>query len=110
MWFEGRADDVIISAGYRIGPVEVESALGSHPAVLEAAAIARPDAERGHVVHAVVVLQPGFAPSETLTAELQTHCKRVASPVKYPRSIAFATALPKTESGKILRAQLRDAL
>jgi acyl-coenzyme A synthetase/AMP-(fatty) acid ligase len=110
LWFEGRADDVIISAGYRIGPVEVESALGSHPAVLEAAAVARPDAERGHVVHAVVVLQPGFAPSESLTIELQTHCKRVASPVKYPRSIAFATSLPKTESGKILRAQLRNAL
>ena len=110
LWFEGRADDVIISAGYRIGPVEVESALGSHPAVLEAAAIARPDPERGHVVHAVVVLQPGCVPSDGSHGELQTHCKRVASPIKYPRSIAFATALPKTESGKILRAQLRDQL
>ena len=110
LWFQGRADDVIISAGYRIGPVEVESALGSHPAVLEAAAIARPDAERGHVVHAVVVLQPGSVPSPALTTELQTHCKRVASPIKYPRSIAYATSLPKTESGKIMRAQLRDQL
>ena len=110
LWFEGRADDVIISAGYRIGPVEVESALGSHPAVREAAAVARADPERGHVVHAVVVLQPGFSASDALAGELQTHCKRVASPVKYPRSIAFATALPKTESGKILRAQLRDQL
>jgi acyl-coenzyme A synthetase/AMP-(fatty) acid ligase len=110
LWFEGRADDVIISAGYRIGPVEVESALGSHPAVREAAAVARRDAERGHVVHAVVVLQPGFAASGALTAELQAHCKRVASPIKYPRSIAFAPSLPKTESGKILRAELRDAL
>jgi len=88
----------------------VESALGSHPAVLEAAAIARPDAERGHVVHAVVVLQPGSVPSPALTTELQTHCKRVASPIKYPRSIAYATSLPKTESGKIMRAQLRDQL
>ena len=111
LWFEGRADDVIISAGYRIGPVEVESALGSHPAVREAAAIARADPERGHVVHAVVVLQPGgFSVADALAAELQTHCKRVASPIKYPRSIAFAAALPKTESGKILRAQLRDQL
>ena len=108
LWFQGRADDVIISAGYRIGPVEVESALGSHPAVLEAAAIARPDAERGHVVHAVIVLQPGAVPSEALTVELQTHCKRVASPIKYPRSIASAATLPKTESGKILRSQLRE--
>ena len=110
LWFQGRADDVIISAGYRIGPVEVESALGSHPAVLEAAAIARPDDERGHAVHAVVVLQPGGVPSDALTKELQAHCKRVASPIKYPRSIAYATSLPKTESGKILRSQLRDQL
>jgi acyl-coenzyme A synthetase/AMP-(fatty) acid ligase len=110
LWFEGRADDVIISAGYRIGPVEVESALGSHPAVREAAAIARPDAERGHIVHAVVVLQPDAVPSPALVTELQTHCKRVASPVKYPRSIAFAPSLPRTSSGKILRSQLREEL
>lgn len=110
LWFEGRADDVIISAGYRIGPVEVESALGSHPAVREAAAIARPDPERGHIVHAVVVLQPDAVPSPALVTELQTHCKRVASPAKYPRSIAFAPSLPRTSSGKILRSQLRDEL
>ncbi len=110
LWFEGRADDVIISAGYRIGPVEVESALGSHPSVREAAAVARPDAERGHVVHAVVVLQPGAVASDALASELQIHCKRVASPAKYPRSIAFAPALPRTSSGKLLRAQLRDEL
>jgi acyl-coenzyme A synthetase/AMP-(fatty) acid ligase len=110
LWFEGRADDVIISAGYRIGPVEVESALGSHPAVREAAAVARPDADRGHVVHAVVVLQPDAVASDALVSELQTHCKRVASPAKYPRSIAFAPTLPRTSSGKILRAQLRDEI
>jgi acyl-coenzyme A synthetase/AMP-(fatty) acid ligase len=110
LWFEGRTDDVIISAGYRIGPVEVESALGSHPAVREAAAVARPDPERGHVVHAVIVLQPGAVPSPELVTELQTHCKRVASPAKYPRSIAFAPSLPRTSSGKILRAQLREEL
>jgi acyl-coenzyme A synthetase/AMP-(fatty) acid ligase len=110
LWFEGRADDVIISAGYRIGPAEVESALGSHPAVREAAAVARPDADRGHIVHAVVVLQPHAVASPALVTELQTHCKRVASPAKYPRSIAFAPSLPRTSSGKILRAQLRDEL
>jgi acyl-coenzyme A synthetase/AMP-(fatty) acid ligase len=110
LWFEGRADDVIISAGYRIGPVEVESALGSHPAVREAAAVARPDPERGHIVHAVVVLQAGTVPSTELVTELQTHCKRVASPAKYPRSIAFAPSLPRTSSGKILRSQLREEL
>jgi acyl-coenzyme A synthetase/AMP-(fatty) acid ligase len=101
---------VIISAGYRIGPVEVESALGSHPAVREAAAVARPDPERGHIVHAVVVLQAGTVPSTELVTELQTHCKRVASPAKYPRSIAFAPSLPRTSSGKILRSQLREEL
>ena len=110
LWFQGRADDVIISAGYRIGPVEVESALGSHPAVLEAAAIARPDAERGARRARGRGAAAGSVPSQALTTELQTHCKRVASPIKYPRSIAYATSLPKTESGKILRAQLRDQL
>jgi acyl-coenzyme A synthetase/AMP-(fatty) acid ligase len=110
LWFEGRADDVIISAGYRIGPAEVESALGSHPAVREAAAVARPDPDRGHIVHAVVVLQPDAVASPALVTELQTHCKRVASPAKYPRSIAFAPSLPRTSSGKILRSRLREEL
>jgi acetyl-CoA synthetase len=102
----GRADDLISSAGYRIGPVEVESALLSHPAVAEAAAVAAPDPERGSVVRAIVVLRDR-EPSEALVAELQEHCKRVTAPYKYPRIVEFADELPKTSSGKIKRAELR---
>jgi acyl-coenzyme A synthetase/AMP-(fatty) acid ligase len=107
LWFEGRTDDVIISAGYRIGPFEVESALVSHPAVAEAAAVAAPDEVRGQVVRAVVVLRAGFEPSETLAAELQEHVKGETAPYKYPRIVDFAAELPKTASGKIRRAALR---
>jgi acyl-coenzyme A synthetase/AMP-(fatty) acid ligase len=102
----GRADDLISSAGYRIGPVEVESALLSHPAVAEAAAVAAPDPERGSVVRAIVVLRDA-EPSEALAAELQEHCKRRTAPYKYPRIVEFADQLPKTRSGKIKRAELR---
>jgi acyl-coenzyme A synthetase/AMP-(fatty) acid ligase len=108
LYFEGRTDDVIISAGYRIGPFEVESALVSHPAVAEAAVVAAPDEERGAVVRAVVVLQPGFSPSEELAAELQAHVRAETAPYKYPRIVEFAAALPKTTSGKIQRARLRE--
>ena len=90
LWFEGRTDDVIISAGYRIGPFEVESALVAHPAVAEAAAVAAPDEVRGQVVRAVVVLQPGFEPSATLAGELQDHVKGATAPYKYPRIVDFA--------------------
>ena len=107
LWFEGRTDDVIISAGYRIGPFEVESALVSHPAVAEAAAVAAPDEERGQVVRAVVVLRPGQAPGDGLARELQDHVKQRTAPYKYPRIVEFAEALPKTASGKIRRAELR---
>ncbi len=107
LYFEGRDDDVIVSAGYRIGPFEVESALVAHPAVAEAAAVSAPDEERGAVVRAVVVLREGQAPSEALAAELQEHVKRVTAPYKYPRVVDFAEELPKTSSGKIKRAQLR---
>jgi acetyl-CoA synthetase len=107
LWFEGRADDVIISAGYRIGPFEVESALVSHPAVAEAAAVAAPDAERGAVVRAVVVLRPGYEASDALARELQDHVKAETAPYKYPRIVEFTDALPKTASGKIKRALLR---
>ena len=108
LYFEGRSDDVIISAGYRIGPFEVESALVAHPAVAEAAAVAAPDDERGAVVRAVVVLRDGdFAPSQELVRELQEHVKRETAPYKYPRIIDFARELPKTASGKIRRAALR---
>jgi acetyl-CoA synthetase len=106
--FEGRADDVIISAGYRIGPFEVESALVAHSAVAEAAAVAAPDEERGAVVLAIVVLRDGHEPSDELARELQEHVKRETAPYKYPRIVEFATELPKTASGKIRRAALRD--
>lgn len=108
LWFEGRTDDVIISAGYRIGPFEVESALVSHPAVAEAAAVAAPDDVRGQVVRAVVVLRDGHAPGEELALELQEHVKDQTAPYKYPRIVEFADSLPKTPSGKIKRAELRD--
>jgi acetyl-CoA synthetase len=107
LYFEGRTDDVIISAGYRIGPFEVESALVSHQAVAEAAVVAAADDERGAVVRAVVVLRDGFAPSERLKTELQDHVKRETAPYKYPRIVDFAPDLPKTASGKIQRALLR---
>jgi acetyl-CoA synthetase len=107
LYFEGRADDVIISAGYRIGPFEVESALVSHSAVAEAAVVAAPDDERGAVVRAVVVLRDGFAPGDALAAELQEHVKAQTAPYKYPRIVEFAPELPKTASGKVRRAELR---
>ena len=106
LWFEGRGDDVIVSSGYRIGPVEVESTLLGHPAVAEAAAVAHPDPERGAVVRAIVVPRDR-EPSEELARELQEHCKRETAPYKFPRIIEFATELPKTTSGKIKRAALR---
>src|SRR4051794_3475551 len=105
--FEGRADDLIISAGYRIGPFEVESALVAHDAVAEAAVVAAPDDERGAVVRAVVVLRDGFAASDRLARELQDHVKAQTAPYKYPRIVDFAPELPKTASGKIRRALLR---
>jgi acyl-coenzyme A synthetase/AMP-(fatty) acid ligase len=108
LWFEGRTDDVIISAGYRIGPFEVESALLSHPGVAEAAAVAAPDELRGQVVRAVVVLRDGHEPGEALVRELQDHVRSETAPYKYPRIVDFAAELPKTPSGKIRRAQLRD--
>jgi acyl-coenzyme A synthetase/AMP-(fatty) acid ligase len=108
LWFEGRDDDIIITAGYRVGPFEVESALVSHPAVAEAAAVPTPDDERGSVVRAIVVLANG-EPSDRLARELQDHVKRVTAPYKYPRVVEFAEELPKTPSGKIRRAELRDS-
>ncbi|HEY4429004.1 MAG TPA: AMP-binding protein [Solirubrobacteraceae bacterium] len=110
LYFHGRNDDVIVSSGYRIGPFEVESALVSHPAVAEAAAVAAPDGERGAVVRAVVVLRDrGRSPSAELVRELQEHVKRETAPYKYPRIVDFAEELPKTASGKVRRAELRRA-
>ncbi|MGH7819795.1 MAG: AMP-binding enzyme, partial [Candidatus Binatia bacterium] len=107
LWFVGRADDVIISAGYRIGPFEVESALLTHPAVLESAVVASPDAVRGSIVKAFVRLREGQSPSEALVRELQDHVKEVTAPYKYPREVEFVDDLPKTVSGKIRRVDLR---
>ena len=107
-WFVSRADDVILSAGYRIGPFEVESALIEHPAVAESAVVSSPDATRGEVVKAFVVLAPGHAASDELKQELQDHVKRVTAPYKYPRRIDFIETLPKTVSGKIRRVELRE--
>ena len=107
-WFVSRADDVILSAGYRIGPFEVESALIEHPAVAESAVVSSPDKTRGEVVKAFVVLAPGYAASDELKQELQDHVKRVTAPYKYPRRIDFIDSLPKTVSGKIRRVELRE--
>jgi acetyl-CoA synthetase len=107
-WFVGRADDVIKSSGYRIGPFEVESALIEHPAVLECAITAVPDPDRGQIVKATVVLTKDYHPSEELVKELQEHVKKVTAPYKYPRIIEFVTELPKTISGKIRRVQIRN--
>lgn len=107
-WFVGRADDVIISAGYRIGPFEVESALKEHAAVAESAVIASPDEMRGEIVKACIILAPGYDPSPELADELKDHVKRVTAPYKYPREIEFMESLPKTISGKIRRLELRE--
>jgi acyl-coenzyme A synthetase/AMP-(fatty) acid ligase len=108
-WFVGRSDDVISSGAYRIGPFEVESALLEHPAVLESAVVGSPDADRGNIVKAFVVLREGHQASDVLAQELQEHCKRVTAPYKYPREIEFIPELPKTRSGKIRRVELRQA-
>jgi len=108
LWFVSRDDDLIISAGYRIGPFEVESALIEHPAVVEAAVVGAPDAQRGQVVRAFVVLASGFEASPDLAAEIQAHVKTVTAPYKYPREVEFVDQLPKTVSGKIRRVELRE--
>lgn len=107
-WFLGRVDDLIKSSGYRIGPFEVESALVAHPAVVEAAVTGVPDPLRGQAVKATVVLAAGYTASEALTKELQDHVKKVTAPYKYPRIIDYVAELPKTISGKIKRAEIRE--
>jgi acetyl-CoA synthetase len=110
LWFEGRDDDVITSAAYRIGPFEVESALVEHDAVVEAAVVGRADPERTQIVTAFVVLAAGREGNEALAAELQIHTRELTAPYKYPREIHFVDELPKTISGKIRRSQLREEL
>ncbi|GLX65745.1 acyl-CoA synthetase [Paenibacillus glycanilyticus] len=108
LWFEGRGDDIIISSGYTIGPFEVEEALLRHPSVKECAAVASPDEIRGHIVKAFIVLKDGVTGSPELVKELQDHVKSVTAPYKYPRKIEFIGELPKTNSGKIRRIELRQ--
>ncbi len=108
-WYAGRADDVIISAGYRIGPFEVESACIEHPAVLEAAAVASPDERRGHVVKAFLVLGEGHEPSDALADEIKGFVRDNLSAYAYPRRIEFVDELPKTLTGKIRRIELRES-
>ncbi len=108
-WFVGRKDDVIKSSGYRIGPFEVESALLEHDSVLEAAVVGKPDALRGQIVKAYVVLQAGVKNSDGLKSELQQHCKSLVAAYKYPREIEFVSELPKTTSGKTRHFALRQA-
>jgi acetyl-CoA synthetase len=109
LWFQGRADDLIKVSGYRISPFEIENLLLSHPSVLEAAAVGSSDPIRGSVLKAFVQLRPDAAPSEGLADELRKHCRRQAAPFKTPRLIEFVAGLPKTQSGKIKRKELRQA-
>jgi acetyl-CoA synthetase len=108
IWYEGRADDVIIAAGYRIGPFEVESACLEHPAVREAAAVASPDTLRGNVVKAFIVLADGHDPSDDLAEEIKAHVREQLSAYAYPRRVEFVDDLPKTLTGKIRRIKLRE--
>jgi acyl-coenzyme A synthetase/AMP-(fatty) acid ligase len=108
-WFQGRSDDVIKASGYRISPFEVESCLAEHAAVLEAAAVAVPDATRGNVVKAFILLRPGHEANEPLAAELKEWVKQRLAPYKYPRHVEFVEELPKTPSGKIKRRLLRES-
>ena len=108
LWFVGRSDDVILSAGYRIGPFEVESILIEHQAVVESAVVPAPDEDRGSVVKAYVVLGKDYEPSDGLAREIQDFCKAQTAPYKYPRRIEFISELPKTTSGKIRRVELRQ--
>ena len=108
IWFVGRSDDIISSAGYRISPFEVESALTEHPAIAESAVVGAPDPLRGEVVKAYVILASGYEPTAELAADIQEFVKQQTAPYKYPRVVEFRDALPKTISGKIRRVELRE--
>ncbi len=107
LWYQGRADDVFKAAGYRIGPSEIENCLVKHPAVANAAVVPKPDAERGALVKAYVVLAPGYADSDALVAELQGHVRGKLAPYEYPKEIEFTPELPMTTTGKVQRRVLR---
>ena len=106
-WYVARGDDMIVSSGYNISGPEIEEALMLHPAVLECAVIAWPDAERGHIVKAVVVVGEGVTADDALAKALQDHIKATLAPYKYPRAVSFVSALPKTATGKLQRNALR---
>lgn len=108
LWCRGRSDDIINSAGYRIGPVEIENVLMEHPAVRACAVVGSPDPERGEIVKAFVVVDDTIVPSAELTDELQQHVKTATAPYKYPRAIEFVQQLPMTLTGKIRRRELRE--
>ena len=107
LWYQGRSDDVIKSAGYRIGPAEIESCLVKHPAVANAAVIGKPDATRGSIVKAFIVLQPGQQPSQQLEEDIRQHVRGRLAPYEYPKEIEFIDALPMTTTGKVQRKELR---
>jgi len=107
-WYQARTDDMIISAGYNIAGPEVESALLLHPAVAECGVVGAPDAERGQIVKAFVVLKKDFAAEPELARELQEFVKQTIAPYKYPRALEFLDALPRTETGKLQRFKLRE--
>ena len=107
LWYHGRGDDVFKAAGYRIGPSEIENCLVKHPAVANAAVVPKPDAERGAVVKAFVVLAPGFTGTPALVEELQRHVRGKLAPYEYPKEIEFIAALPMTTTGKVQRRVLR---
>ena len=106
-WYQARSDDMIISAGYNIAGPEVESALLTHPAVAECGVVGQPDEERGQIVKAYVVLRPGHTGDAAMTKTLQDHVKATVAPYKYPRAIEYITDLPKTQTGKLQRFELR---
>jgi 2-aminobenzoate-CoA ligase len=107
--YQARTDDMIVSAGYNIAGPEVEDALLAHPAVAECGVVGVPDAERGQIVKAFVVLRPGFSSDEAMVRTLQEFVKQTIAPYKYPRAIAFVDALPRTATGKLQRFKLREA-
>ena len=107
LWYQGRSDDVFKAAGYRIGPSEIENCLVKHPVVANAAVVPKPDAERGAVVKAYVVLTAGAVGDEVLIASLQAHVKGKLAPYEYPKEIEFVDALPMTTTGKVQRRVLR---
>jgi 2-aminobenzoate-CoA ligase len=106
-WYQARSDDMIVSSGYNIAGPEVEAALLEHPAVAECGVVASPDEERGQIVKAYVVLRPGYSGDATVTKMLQEHVKATIAPYKYPRTIAYVTQLPRTQTGKLQRFELR---